>query len=47
MKKVLSTVCKFFGGLSNLNSSGALKAAIFHEPLPPHMREEEKSKVQA
>ncbi|MDT7985541.1 hypothetical protein REO40_13605 [Clostridium perfringens] len=47
MKKVLSTVCNFFGGLSVLNVSGVLKAGIFYEPLPPHMRNEEKSNNQA
>ncbi|EJL46839.1 hypothetical protein PMI08_00855 [Brevibacillus sp. CF112] len=47
MKKVLSTVCSFFGALSVLSVAGVMKVGFLYEPLPPHMRNEEKSNNQA
>lgn len=40
MKKLLPTICNFFGSLSVLNVSGVLKGGFMYEPTPPHMREE-------
>ena len=43
MKRILSTVCHFFGSLSVLNVSGVMKVSLLFEPLPPHLREEAES----
>lgn len=46
MKKVLSSVCSFFGALSVLSVAGVMKGGFLYEPIPPHMREVVKTNKQ-